>query len=217
MGTDDLGRDIFSRVLYAAPTDAGISIIVVVGGLLVGGLLGLPAGYFGRAVDEVNMRVTDLFLAFPALILALVIEATLGRQVVYAIVALIVVWWPSYARLSRAEALKVKTRKYVDAALLCGLSDFQIMARHFVRPSLNTLVSYATIDLGNVVLVYSILSFLGLGAQPPAPEWGSMVASGLEYFPHWWWYSIFPGLVITVVVIGAALLGDGLRDMLAGE
>jgi ABC-type dipeptide/oligopeptide/nickel transport systems, permease components len=217
MGTDDLGRDIFSRVLYAAPVDAAISVIVVLGGLFVGNLVGLPAGYFGRGVDEVNMRLTDLFLAFPALILALVIEATLGRQVVYAIIALIVVWWPSYARLSRAEALKVKPRKYVDAALLSGLSDFQIIRKHFIRASLNTLVSYATIDLGNVVLVYSILSFLGLGAQPPAPEWGTMVASGLEYFPQWWWYSIFPGLVITVVVVGSALLGDGLRDLLAGE
>jgi peptide/nickel transport system permease protein len=217
MGTDDLGRDIWSRVLYAAPVDAAVSLLVVGGGVLIGGLLGLPAGYFGNGVEEVNMRLTDLFLAFPALILALVIEATLGRNVVYAIVALVAVWWPSYARLLRAEALKIKGRKFIDAAMLSGLSDTRIITKHVVRSSLNTLVSYATIDLGNTILVYSILSFLGLGLPPPAPEWGTMVASGLEYFPQWWWYSILPGIVITTVVVGAALLGDGLRDILAGE
>lgn len=217
MGTDDLGRDLWSRVLYAAPVDAAVSLLVVGGGVLIGGLLGLPAGYFGNGVEEVNMRLTDLFLAFPALILALVIEATLGRNVIYAITALVAVWWPSYARLLRAEALKIKGRKFIDAALLSGLSDTRIIAKHFVRSSLNTLVSYATIDLGNTILVYSILSFLGLGLPPPAPEWGTMVASGLEYFPQWWWYSILPGIVITTVVVGAALLGDGLRDILAGE
>jgi len=217
MGTDDLGRDIWSRVLYAAPTDAMVSILVIAGGIAIGGLIGFPAGYFGKGVDEVNMRVTDLFLAFPALILALTIEATLGRQVVYAIIALVAVWWPSYARLLRGETLKIKNMKFIDSALLSGLPDVAIIGKHVVRYSLNTLTTYATIDLGNTILVYSILSFLGLGVPAPAPEWGTMVASGLEYFPTQWWYSIFPGLVITVVVIGAALLGDGLRDMFAGE
>jgi peptide/nickel transport system permease protein len=217
MGTDDLGRDIWSRVLYAAPTDAMVSILVIAGGITIGALIGYPAGYFGRGVEEVNMRVTDLFLAFPALILALTIEATLGREVVYAIVALVAVWWPSYARLLRGETLKIKNMKFIDAAFLSGASNFGIIARHVVRSSLNTLVSYATIDLGNTILVYSILSFLGLGAPAPAPEWGTMVAFGLNYFPQWWWYSILPGIVITVIVIGAALLGDGLRDMFAGE
>jgi peptide/nickel transport system permease protein len=217
MGTDDLGRDIWSRVLYAAPTDAMVSILVIAGGIAIGGLVGYPAGYLGRGVDEVNMRVTDLFLAFPALILALTIEATLGRNVIYAIIALVAVWWPSYARLLRGETLKIKHQKFIDAALLSGVSSIGIIFRHVLRSSLNTLISYATIDLGNTILVYSILSFLGLGVPPPAPEWGTMVASGLEYFPQWWWYSMLPGLVITVVVIGAALLGDGLRDLFAGE
>jgi peptide/nickel transport system permease protein len=217
MGTDDLGRDIWSRVLYAAPTDAMVSILVIAGGIAIGGLVGYPAGYFGRGIEEVNMRVTDLFLAFPALILALTIEATLGRNVVYAIIALVVVWWPSYARLLRGETLKIKHQKFIDAALLSGLSSFGIIVRHVFRSSLNTLVSYATIDLGNTILVYSILSFLGLGVPAPAPEWGTMVASGLNYFPAQWWYAMLPGIVITVIVIGAALLGDGLRDMFAGE
>jgi peptide/nickel transport system permease protein len=217
LGTDDIGRDLFSRILYAAPSDAAISILVIAGGIAIGGLIGYPAGYFGRGVDEAGMRATDLFLAFPALILALTIEATLGRSVVYAIIALVAVWWPSYARLLRGETLKIKNMKFIDAALLSGVSDFGIIARHVFRSSLNTLISYATIDLGNTILVYSILSFLGLGAQEPFPEWGTMVSEGLAYFPGWWWVSIFPGIVITVIVIGAALLGDGLRDMFAGE
>lgn len=217
MGTDDLGRDIWSRILFAAPTDAMVSVLVISGGILIGSLVGYPAGYFGKSVDEVNMRATDLFLAFPALILALAIEATLGRDVGYAIIALIVVWWPSYARLVRGEALKIKSMKFVDAALLSGLSNFAIISKHVVTNSLNTLISYATIDLGNTILVYSILSFLGLGVPAPAPEWGTMVAYGLNEFPQWWWYSIFPGVVIALIVIGAALLGDGLRDMFAGE
>jgi peptide/nickel transport system permease protein len=217
MGTDDLGRDIWSRVLFAAPTDAMVSVLVIAGGILIGGLVGYPAGYFGKSVDEVNMRVTDLFLAFPALILALAIEATLGRAVTYAIIALVAVWWPSYARLVRGEALKIKSMKFVDAALLSGLSNFAIISKHIVTSSLNTLISYATIDLGNTILVYSILSFLGLGVPAPAPEWGTMVAAGLNEFPQWWWYAVLPGVVIAVIVIGSALLGDGLRDMFAGE
>lgn len=217
MGTDDLGRDIWSRVLYAAPVDAGVSVLVIGGGLLVGSLLGLPAGYFGGWTEEASMRSTDLFLAFPALILALVIESTLGRQAIYAIIALVVVWWPSYARLFRGEALRVKNMKFIDAARLSDLSGLEIIGRHMVRSTLNTIVSYATIDLGSSILVYSVLSFLGFGIPPPAPEWGSMVSFGLEYFPQWWWYSLMPGIVITVVVMGTALLGDGLRDVLAGE
>ena len=216
MGTDDLGRDIWTRVLYAAPTDALVSGVVVGGGILVGSLIGIPAGYIGGAVEEVNMRFTDLFLAFPALILAVAIEATFGRQLVYAILALIIVWWPSYSRLFRAEALRIKNLRFIDAALLSGLPDRSIMARHMIPSSLNTMVSYATIDLGNSILVYSILCFLGLGIPAPAPEWGSMTSLGLYYFPQWWWYSLMPGFVITVVVIGAALLGDGLRDVLSG-
>jgi peptide/nickel transport system permease protein len=217
MGTDDLGRDIWSRILYAAPVDAGVSVLVIGGGILVGSVLGLPAGYFGGWTEEASMRSTDLFLAFPALILALVIESTLGRAVIYAIIALVAVWWPSYARLFRGEALRVKSMKFIDAARLSGLSGFEVIARHMVRSTVNTIVSYATIDLGASILVYSVLSFLGFGVPPPAPEWGSMVSLGLEYFPGWWWYSLMPGFVITIVVIGTALLGDGLRDVLAGE
>jgi peptide/nickel transport system permease protein len=215
MGTDDIGRDIWTRVLYAAPTDALVSTVVVGGGVLVGSLIGIPAGYFGGTTEEVNMRVTDLFLAFPALILAVAIEATFGRALVFAILALVVVWWPSYARVFRGEALRTKGLRFVDAALLSGLSSARIMARHIVPSSLNTVVSYATIDLGNTILVYSILGFLGLGIPAPAPEWGSMTALGLSYFPQSWWFSLFPGVVITVVVIGTALLGDGLRDILS--
>jgi len=217
MGTDDLGRDIWSRILYAAPVDALVSTLVVGAGVLVGSLVGVPAGYFGKTVGEVNMRATDLFLAFPALILAVAIESTLGRELIYAIVALAVTWWPAYARVFRAEALRVKNMRFIDAALLSGQSDVRIMGRHVLPSSLNTVVSYATIDLGNAILVYSILSFLGFGIPAPNPEWGAMTAAGLNYFPQWWWYAVLPGIVITIVVIGTALLGDGLRDILSGE
>ncbi|MCG2895455.1 MAG: ABC transporter permease [Vulcanisaeta sp.] len=217
MGTDDLGRDIFSRVLYAAPYDALISLVVVGGGMLIGGFIGMVAGFYGGAVEEFNMWLTDLFLAFPALILAMVIEATFGHGYIYAMIAMIVVWWPSYARLFRAETIRVRSMKYIDAALLSGLSRLEIIRRHIIRPALNTILPYATLDLGNVILFYSMLSFLGLGQQPPLPEWGSMVALGLEYFPRWWWYSVMPGLVILVIAIATALVGDGLRDVIGGE
>ncbi|MEM0134375.1 MAG: ABC transporter permease [Thermoplasmata archaeon] len=216
-GTDSLGRDLFSRVLYAIPVDAAISVVVVGGGIVIGGLIGLTAGYFGRGVDQVNMRITDMFLAFPALVLAMAIEFTIGRSILYATFALIVVWWPTYARLFRSEALRIKNMRFVDSAILSGLSSMQIIRRHFVRPALNTIMSYATVDLGNVVLTYSILSFLGLGIPPPEPELGSMVSDGLSYFPQAWWWSILPGVVITIIVVGAALFGDGIRDYLAGE
>jgi ABC-type dipeptide/oligopeptide/nickel transport systems, permease components len=217
MGTDDLGRDILSRVLYAAPYDALISLIVVGGGILIGGLIGMIAGFYGGGVEEFNMWLTDLFLAFPALILAMVIEATFGHGYIYAMVAMIVVWWPSYARLFRAETIRVRSMKYIDAALLSGLSRLEIIRRHIIRPALITILPYATLDLGNVILFYSMLSFLGLGQQPPLPEWGSMVALGLEYFPRWWWYSIMPGLVILIIAVATALVGDGLRDVIGGE
>jgi peptide/nickel transport system permease protein len=141
----------------------------------------------------------------------------LGREIIYAIIALIAVWWPTYARIFRSEMLRIKNMKFMDSAKLSGLSGVTVIRKHAVRSSLNTIVSYATIDLGNVVLVYSILSFLGLGAPPPFPEWGTLVAMGIEFFPQNWWYSLLPGAVITLVVIGSALLGDGIRDILAGE
>jgi peptide/nickel transport system permease protein len=216
-GTDDLGRDLLSRVLYAAPVDAAVSIVVVIGGVAIGGVIGLLAGYFGNGIEEVNMRFTDLFLAFPSLILALVIESSFGRGATYAIIALVAVWWPSYARLFRGEMLRIKNMKFMHAALLSGLSDREIIFTHALRSSLNTIVTYATVDLGNALVVYSILSFLGLGVPPPFPEWGTLVSNGLEYYPQWWWYSIIPGVIITIIVIAAALVGDGLRDILAGE
>jgi peptide/nickel transport system permease protein len=216
-GTDDLGRDLLSRILYAAPVDALVSIAVVAGGVAIGGVIGLVAGYFGKGIEEVNMRLTDLFLAFPALILALVIESIFGRSATYATIAMIVVWWPSYARLFRGEMLEIKNKKFIQAAYLSGLSDREIIFSHALRSALNTITSYATIDLGNALVTYSILSFLGLGVPPPFPEWGTLVSDGLNFFPQQWWYSIIPGAVITVIVIAVALVGDGLRDLLAGE
>ncbi|ADN50767.1 ABC transporter permease [Vulcanisaeta distributa] len=212
-GTDNLGRDLFSEILYGTPTEALISILVVGSAIIIGGLIGMVSGYFGKYVDEAGMRVTDMFLAFPAIILALAVEAAIGRGAVNAAIALVVVWWPTYARLFRAETLRVKTQYFIDAAKLSGTSTIGIIFRHIFPNVLTPVISYATIDLGNVVLAYSIISFLGFGVPPPYPEWGRLVSEGFQYFPApAWWYAIIPGVVITIVVIGLALLGDGISE-----
>ena len=212
-GTDNLGRDLFSEILYGAPTEALISILVVGSAILIGGLIGMISGYFGKYVDEAGMRVTDMFLAFPAIILALAVEAAIGRGAINAAIALMVVWWPTYARLFRAESLRVKTQYFVDAAKLSGTSTTGILFRHIFPNVLTPIISYATIDLGNVVLAYSIISFLGFGVPPPYPEWGRLVSEGFQYFPApAWWYAIIPGVIITIVVIGLALFGDGISE-----
>ncbi|MGC9153107.1 MAG: ABC transporter permease [Vulcanisaeta sp.] len=212
-GTDNLGRDLFSEILYGAPTEALISILVVGSAIIIGGLIGMVSGYFGKYVDEAGMRVTDMFLAFPAIILALAVEAAIGRGAINAAIALVVVWWPTYARLFRAETLKVKSQYFIDAAKLSGTGTMGIIFRHIFPNVLTPIISYATIDLGNVILAYSIISFLGFGVPPPYPEWGRLVSEGFQYFPApAWWYAIIPGVVITIVVIGLALLGDGISE-----
>ncbi|MGC8607995.1 MAG: ABC transporter permease [Vulcanisaeta sp.] len=212
-GTDNLGRDLFSEILYGTPTEALISILVVGSAVLIGGLIGMISGYFGKYVEEAGMRVTDMFLAFPAIILALAVEAAIGRGAINAAIALMVVWWPTYARLFRAETLRVKTQYFIDAARLSGSSTISIVFRHIFPNVLTPVISYATIDLGNVILSYSIISFLGFGVPPPYPEWGRLVSEGFQYFPApAWWYAIIPGVVITIVVIGLALLGDGISE-----
>ncbi|KUO79913.1 MAG: ABC transporter permease [Vulcanisaeta sp.] len=216
-GTDNLGRDLFSEILYGAPTEALISILVVGSAVLIGGLIGMVSGYFGKYVDEAGMRVTDMFLAFPAIILALAVEAAIGRGAINAAIALVVVWWPTYARLFRAETLRVKTQYFIDAAKLSGTRTMRLIFRHIFPNVLTPIVSYATIDLGNVILAYSIISFLGFGVPPPYPEWGRLVSEGFQYFPApAWWYAIIPGVIITIVVIGLALLGDGISEFITG-
>ena len=211
-GTDDLGRDIFSRIVAGAPLDAQIAFIVVLVSLSLGGSLGAFAGYLGGHVEEVVMRVTDVFLSFPALVLAMAVAIAIGPGLNHSMMALLVVWWPWYARIARGEALTIKNSQYMEAAHAAGLKDIQVVIRHVLPNVLMPLLVYATLDISNVVLTGSVLSFIGLGAQPPTPEWGRMVFDGEDYLSTAWWMSILPALAIFIVVLAFSLFGDGLRD-----
>jgi peptide/nickel transport system permease protein len=211
-GTDDLGRDIFSRVIAGAPFDAEIAFVVVLVSLALGGTVGAFAGYLGGRVEEVMMRVTDVFLAFPALVLAMAVAIAIGPGLTHSMMALLVVWWPWYARIARGETLSIKTSQYIEAAHAAGLSEFQVVIRHVLPNILMPLLVYATLDISNVILTGTILSFIGLGAQPPQPEWGRMVFDGQDYLASAWWMSIIPATAIFVVVLAFSLFGDGLRD-----
>ncbi|HUG16003.1 MAG TPA: nickel transporter permease [Thermomicrobiales bacterium] len=211
-GTDELGRDVFSRVIAGARISLGIATVILVIAIPVGTLIGLVAGYSGGWVDEVLMRVTDIFLAFPAIILAMAIAAALGPNLRNTVIALTLVYWPWYARLVRGQVLQIKERDYVEAARSVGASAPRLIGRHILPNSVAPIIIQATIDFGFAVLATAGLSFIGLGAQPPSPEWGSMISNARTFFRVAWWYFTFPGLALTVTVIGFNLLGDGLRD-----
>lgn len=213
-GTDELGRDILSRIMSGAKYSLGVAFIILSIAVLVGTFVGLIAGYAGSIVDELLMRVTDLFLAFPALVLAMAIAATLGRTLENTVIALTVVYWPWYARLVRGQVLWLKEREFVEAARAIGASPLRILGRHILPNTLAIVIVQLTLDVGYAVLATSGLSFIGLGAQPPTPEWGTMIAGARTFFREAWWYITFPGLALTLTVLGFNLLGDGLRDYL---
>ena len=212
-GTDELGRDVFTRIIYGAQTTLPACFGLVIGAGLFGTILGTLAGYIGGLFDEVVMRVADLFLAFPGIILAMAIAAALGPELLSAIIAISIVWWPGYARLARSLVRSGRAAEYVDAARAIGAGDGRILLRHIVPGIVAPLVVMGTLDFGNAVLTFSGLSFLGLGVRPPAAEWGSMVAAGTNKFDQWW-LGTFPGLAILTVVLAFNFIGDGLRDFL---
>ena len=213
-GTDDTGRDILSRVIYGSRITLRICLVVVGLTLGIGTLLGVLSGYIGGWIDEMIMRLTDVFLAFPALILAMAIAAALGPSLENAIIAMVVIWWPRYARVARGQVLAIRETDYVTAARALGASSSRIMLYHILPNCTSPIVVQATLDLGEVVLTAATLSFIGFGAQPPVPEWGAMISVGRNFIRDYWWYPTFPGLAILVTVMGFNLLGDAVRDVL---
>lgn len=213
MGTDQLGRDILSRIIMGAQPALTISIVVVLIAAVIGIPLGAVAGYRGGWLDDLLMRITEVFQAFPPLLLAMVTVAILGPSLFNAGLALAICWWPWYARLVRAEARSLRERPFIEAARAIGVPTWRILARHILRNCMTPVLVQATVDVGAVVLAAGSLAFLGLGAQPPTPDWGLMVAEGRGQIFTSWWISTFPGLAIFATVLGFNLLGDALRDL----
>ncbi len=211
-GTDTLGRDIYSRVLYGARISIGIGLFSVAIGLFIGGFLGLVAGYLGRRIDSAIGIGTDILLAFPGVLLALVVIAILGRGLTNVVIAVGIASIPSYTRLVRSQVIAAKELAYVEAARVTGCSSGRVMMRHLLPNVLGPVTVLATLSIASAILSAAGLSYLGLGAQPPTPEWGAMVSDGREHLRSYWWMSTMPGFAIMLTVLAINLVGDGLRD-----
>jgi peptide/nickel transport system permease protein len=214
LGLDDKGRDILSRVIYGSRVTLYIIILVAIIAAPIGLAMGTIAGYAGGWIDSILMRITDIFLAFPKLILALAFVAALGPGIENAIIAIAITSWPPYARVARAETLTVRRSDYIKAVEIMGASPARIVLRHVMPLCISSLIVRVTLDMAGIIIIAAGLGFLGLGAQPPLPEWGAMIASGRRFILDQWWVAAMPGMAILAVSLGFNLLGDGLRDAL---
>ncbi len=213
-GLDSLGRDVYSRVVYGARISVASGAAVVAAAMAFGVAAGTAAGWMGGWWDETLMRLTDMFLAFPSLILAMAISAILRPSLTNALLAIAVTSWPAYGRLARAQVLSLRGRDYIEAARAEGATDLAIILRHLIPNAMAPLLVQATLDIGGIILTSAGLSFIGFGAQPPTPEWGLMVSEGRSFLMDQWWISTFPAVAILLLVLGFNLLGDGVRDVL---
>lgn len=213
-GTDEMGRDILSRVMYGARISIAVGVIIVAVSAAIGVVLGSVSGYFGGKADQAVLAVTDMILAFPSMVLALALTAAMGPGLLNTMLAVIIVRIPMYTRLMRGQVLAVKEQQYVRAARTFGEKPFWIVARHIVPNCLTPLMVQMTLGIGDAILIASSMSFIGLGAQPPTPEWGAMISTARVYAIDQWWYAAFPGLSILITIMGFNLIGDGIRDIL---
>jgi peptide/nickel transport system permease protein len=214
LGTDHLGRDIFTRILYGARVSIGLGLVVVALAAAIGTLIGAFSGYIGGMFDGFMMRIADVLLAFPLLLLAMSVVAALGPGLQNAMIALVAVWWAQYARVVRGQVLQVRSRDFVEAARAVGAPDAALLFKHILPNCMSPVIVKATLDVAVAILITAALSFVGLGARPPTPEWGAMITDGREFLLDAWWYPTFPGLAIFLTVMAFNLVGDGLRDLL---
>ncbi len=213
LGTDEVGRDVLSRLAFGGRASLGIGVLVVLAGMLLGLLLGGIAGFVGGVVDELIMRIADIVFSFPIIILALAVSAALGPSLTNAAIAMIVVWWPTYARVVRGLVLAIREREFVTAARAVGAGEWRILLRTVLPNTIGPVIVLATLDIGNAILTVAGLSFIGFGVPPPNPEWGAMISEAQNY-PDQWWLFVYPGVAIFTSIMGFNFFGDALRDAL---